>query len=93
MAFQSILHLPWKKAIEENRFEPHGISVSWKDYHGGTGAMNKDLRSSDLDIAILLTEGIIADIHRGNPSKIIQFYLKSPLLWGFMWVLSQRLHL
>ena len=75
-------NLPWKKAIEENRFEPHGISVSWKDYHGGTGAMNKDLRSSDLDIAILLTEGIIADIHRGNPSKIIQFYVKTPLRWG-----------
>ena len=75
-------NLPWKKAIEENRFEKQGISISWQDYHGGTGAMTKALRSGDLDIAILLTEGIIADIHRGNPSKIIQFYVKSPLRWG-----------
>ena len=75
-------NLPWKKAIEENRFEKQGISISWQDYHGGTGAMTKALRTGDLDIAILLTEGIIADIHRGNPSKIIQFYVKSPLRWG-----------
>ena len=75
-------NLPWKKSIEENRFEAHGISVSWKDYHGGTGAMTKALRTGELDIAILLTEGIIADIHRGNPSKIVQFYVKSPLRWG-----------
>jgi ABC-type nitrate/sulfonate/bicarbonate transport system substrate-binding protein len=75
-------NLPWKKALEENRFEAHGISVSWKDYHGGTGEMTKALREGELDIAILLTEGIIADIHRGNPSKIVQFYVKSPLRWG-----------
>tara|TARA_B100000795_G_scaffold222422_1_gene177345 strand:- start:4049 stop:4936 length:888 start_codon:yes stop_codon:yes gene_type:complete len=75
-------NLPWKKAIEENRFDAHGISISWKDYHGGTGAMTKALRTGELDIAILLTEGIIADIHRGNPSKIVQFYVKSPLRWG-----------
>ena len=75
-------NLPWKKAIEENRFDAHGISVSWKDYHGGTGAITKALRTVELDIAILLTEGIIADIHRGNPSKIVQFYVKSPLRWG-----------
>ncbi len=75
-------NLPWKKAIEENRFDAHGISISWKDYHGGTGSMTKALRTGELDIAILLTEGIIADIHRGNPSKIVQFYVKSPLRWG-----------
>ncbi len=75
-------NLPWKKAIKEKRFENSGISVSWKDFHGGTGAMTKALRTGELDIAILLTEGIIADIHRGNPSKIVQFYVKSPLRWG-----------
>ena len=75
-------NLPWKKAIEENRFSAHSIDISWQDYHGGTGAMTKALREGELDIAILLTEGIIADIHRGNPSKIVQFYVKSPLRWG-----------
>ena len=75
-------NLPWKKAVEEKRFETHSIEVSWKDYCGGTGAMTKALREGDLDVAILLTEGIIADIHRGNKSKIVQFYVKSPLRWG-----------
>ena len=75
-------NLPWIKAIEQNRFETNSITVSWEDYHGGTGAMTQALRSGELDIAILLTEGIIADIHRGNPSKIVQFYVKSPLRWG-----------
>ena len=75
-------NLPWKKAIEEKQFETHSIEVSWKDYCGGTGAMTKALREGDLDVAILLTEGIIADIHRGNKSKIVQFYVKSPLRWG-----------
>ena len=75
-------NLPWKKAIEEKRFETHSIEVRWKDYCGGTGAMTKALREGDLDVAILLTEGIIADIHRGNKSKIVQFYVKSPLRWG-----------
>lgn len=75
-------NLPWRKAIEENRFSAHSIDLSWKDYHGGTGAMTKALREGELDIAILLTEGIIADIHRGNQSKIVQFYVKSPLRWG-----------
>ena len=75
-------NLPWKLAIEKGEFNAHNIDVEWSDYHGGTGAMTKALRDGDLDIAILLTEGIIADIHRGNPSKIVQFYVKSPLRWG-----------
>lgn len=75
-------NLPWRKAIEEGRFAAHSLDISWQDYHGGTGAMTKALREGELDIAILLTEGIIADIHRGNPSKIVQFYVKSPLRWG-----------
>ena len=75
-------NLPWKKAIEKNRFATHAIDVTWKDYGGGTGAMTKALREGSLDIAILLTEGIIADIHHGNQSKIVQFYVKSPLRWG-----------
>jgi ABC-type nitrate/sulfonate/bicarbonate transport system substrate-binding protein len=40
------------------------------------------LRENTLDIAIVLTEGIIADISKGNPSKIMQWYVESPLIWG-----------
>lgn len=75
-------NLPWHLAIENESFENIGISVKWKDYPGGTGAMCADLRSGELDIAILLTEGLLADIIKGNPSKIIQCYVKTPLIWG-----------
>ena len=75
-------NLPWYQAIEKGLFEQEGLQVSWTDYPGGTGAMTRDLRSGHLDVAVLLTEGIVADIVNGNPSKIIQVYVDSPLLWG-----------
>jgi ABC-type nitrate/sulfonate/bicarbonate transport system substrate-binding protein len=75
-------NLPWHLAMEEGLFEPESLMVNWTDYPGGTGAMAKDLRSGALDIAVLLTEGIVADISKGNSSKIIQSYVASPLIWG-----------
>jgi sulfonate transport system substrate-binding protein len=75
-------NLPWYQAQEKGLFEAAGLQVTWTDYAGGTGAMAKDLRSGDLDVAVLLTEGIVADIVKGNPSRIIQVYVASPLLWG-----------
>lgn len=74
---------PWHFGIENDLFKSKGIDLTWKNYPGGTGDMCKDLRSNQLDIAIVLTEGIIKDIILGNPSKIIQTYVESPLLWGF----------
>lgn len=44
--------------------------------------MCKALRSGDVDIALVLTEGIIKDITEGNPSKILQTYVTTPLIWG-----------
>ena len=35
----------------------------------------------ETDIAVILTEGIIKDIAAGNPSKIVQVYVQSPLIW------------
>ena len=31
---------------------------------------------------LFLTEGIIKDIIAGNPSKIVQTFVQSPLIWG-----------
>ena len=75
-------NMPWHLAIENNEFKKEDIDLVWKDFPGGTGAMSKALRSGELDIAVLLTEGIIKDIIDGNPSKIVQTYVNSPLLWG-----------
>lgn len=75
-------NLPWHLALEEGRFEKAGITVNWQDYSGGTGAMAKDLREGSLDIALLLTEGAIADIINGGNYRIAGLYVNSPLIWG-----------
>ena len=75
-------NLPWHLAIENNEFKDEGIDLVWRDFPGGTGAMCRSLREKEIDIAIILSEGIIKDITNGNPSKIIQTYINTPLLWG-----------
>ncbi len=73
---------PWYVTLKNKEYTNEGINLRWQDFHGGTGAMCKALRSGDVDIAIVLTEGIIKDIINGNPSKITQTFVKSPLIWG-----------
>ncbi len=81
-------NLAWHLAIEQHKFSEKGIEIAWEDIPGGTGAMCKALREDKLDIAIALTEGVVSDIMKGNPSKIVQFYVNSPLTWG-IYVSSQ----
>lgn len=75
-------NLPIHIGIEAGAFHAKGIELIWRDYPGGTGDMTAALRSGDIDICILLTEGIVSDILKGNPSKIISGYVKTPLTWG-----------
>ncbi|MCF6348654.1 MAG: substrate-binding domain-containing protein [Flavobacteriaceae bacterium] len=75
-------NLPWHLAIEKGLFKKKGIDLQWKEFPGGTGDMCSALRDGSIDIAIILTEGIIKDIINGNPSKIVKVYVQSPLLWG-----------
>lgn len=75
-------NLPWHLCIENNAFKNENITVEWTDFPGGTGAMTKALRNGTIDAAILLTEGIVKDITEGNPSKIVQTYIETPLIWG-----------
>lgn len=75
-------NFPWKWALQENKFAAEEINLQWMDYPKGTGDMCRALREKELDIAIILTEGIVRDIIKGNNSKIVQVYVQSPLLWG-----------
>ncbi|WP_028376086.1 substrate-binding domain-containing protein [Leeuwenhoekiella sp. MAR_2009_132] len=75
-------NLPIHLCIEEGLFADAGIAVEWVEYAGGTGAMNAALRAGDIDVAIILTEGVVKDIAAGNPSRIIQNYVSSSLIWG-----------
>ena len=75
-------NLPWHLCLDNDEFEDVGLDLEWQTFHGGTGQMNKALRDGEVDVAVMLTEGIIKDINDGNPSKIIQEYIATPLIWG-----------
>ncbi len=75
-------NLAWYLTLKNGEYKAEGINLRWKDYFGGTGAMNKGLRDGEIDMAVILTEGIIKDIIDGNPSKIVQTFVQSPLIWG-----------
>jgi ABC-type nitrate/sulfonate/bicarbonate transport system substrate-binding protein len=75
-------NLAWYLTLKNGDYKEEGINLRWHDYFGGTGAMNKALRNGDIDMAVILTEGIVKDIIEGNPSKIVQTFVSSPLIWG-----------
>ncbi|AQS93055.1 ABC transporter substrate-binding protein [Polaribacter sp. BM10] len=73
---------PWYLTLKNKEYTKENINLRWQDFPGGTGAMCKALRAGEVDIAIVLTEGIIKDIAAGNPSKIVQTFVETPLIWG-----------
>ena len=75
-------NLPWQLSIEKGEFIANEIDLQWTDVPEGTGRLCQMLRNGETDIAVILTEGIIKDIVAGNPSKIVQIYVESPLIWG-----------
>lgn len=75
-------NLSWYLTLKAKSYQEKGINLRWKDYAGGTGEMNNALRNKEIDLAVILTEGIVRDIIQGNPSKIVQVFVKSPLIWG-----------
>lgn len=75
-------NLAWYLTLKNGEYKSEGINLRWHDYYGGTGAMCKALRTGDIDIAVILTEGIIKDIIDGNPSSIVQTFVETPLIWG-----------
>ncbi|MBP6073224.1 MAG: ABC transporter substrate-binding protein [Flavobacterium sp.] len=75
-------NLPWHLCIEDNEFSDLGIDLQWTDVPEGTGKLCQMLRNDQTDLAVVLTEGIVKDIIAGNPSKTVQIYVDSPLIWG-----------
>lgn len=75
-------NLPWYLTLKNKEYQNVGINLRWNDYYGGTGQMCNALREKEIDMAVILTEGIIRDIIQGNECKIVQCFVKSPLIWG-----------
>ena len=75
-------NLPWYLTLRDKSYHQNGINLRWHDYFGGTGQMCNALRNNEIDMAVILTEGIIRDIINGNDCKIVQIYTQTPLIWG-----------
>jgi len=75
-------NFPWYITLKNKEYTEQGINLRWQDFFGGTGQMCKALREKEIDMAVILTEGIIRDIIKGNECKIVQVFVKSPLIWG-----------
>jgi ABC-type nitrate/sulfonate/bicarbonate transport system substrate-binding protein len=72
----------WYLGLKNKAFRTQGINLRWTDCHGGTGEMVQGLEDNSIDLAVVLTEGIVKAITDGNQSKIVQTFVKSPLVWG-----------
>jgi len=75
-------NFPWHLAAEHQLLADCPFTYTWQDYPGGTGAMCRALREGELDLAVVLTEGAVADIIQGSPARILGTYVQSPLTWG-----------
>lgn len=76
-------NLPWHLAQEQGLFEKQGLSATWQDFGGGTGAMLKALQDNELDVAILLTEGAAAALARPQVTITpLSMFVNTPLVWG-----------
>ena len=75
-------NLPWYLTLRDKEYHKENINLRWKDFPGGTGQMCKAFRAKEIDMAVILTEGIVRDIIDGNDCKIVQVYVSSPLIWG-----------
>jgi ABC-type nitrate/sulfonate/bicarbonate transport system substrate-binding protein len=70
---------PWHFGIKNQLFD---VELLWNDEKGGTGAMASALDNNEADMALMLTEGATKYIAEEGKAKILQVYVKTPLIWG-----------
>ncbi|KNC82747.1 hypothetical protein SARC_04988 [Sphaeroforma arctica JP610] len=59
-----------------------GRNVDFVTVNGGTGAMLSHLYEGKIDVAIALTECLVAEIEKGGDLQLLGNYVTSPLVWG-----------
>ena len=73
---------PWHYAISQGVLRAAGLQVLWNDCQGGTTSMTQALCKGLLDMAVLSTDGAIAEIAQGADFKIVAPFVTSPLRYG-----------
>lgn len=70
-------------AEKQGYYSSKGLEIKFVPVIEGTGRLINLLNNNEVDIAIGLTEGFVADVGKGNQSyKIVGTYVKSPLCWA-----------
>ena len=78
---QEHFNLAWYLTIKNGDYLKKEIDLLWHDYPVGTFDICKALRDREIDMAVIPTEDIIKDIIDGNPSKIVQTFVQTPIVW------------
>ncbi|KAI8970686.1 hypothetical protein BDB01DRAFT_814735 [Pilobolus umbonatus] len=74
---------PLYMARDNGYFRDAQVEVELVCCPGGTGEMTSKLQDKSLDIAIALTEGLVAGISKGQDwYKIVGTYVDAPLCWA-----------
>ena len=71
-------NLPWAELDDTGL----PVRVDWRHMPGGTGDLCAALVRDELDIALVLTEGVVRHIRGGSDVRIVGTYVASPLQWG-----------
>ncbi|CEJ02529.1 hypothetical protein RMCBS344292_16530 [Rhizopus microsporus] len=70
-------------ARDNGYFKETGVEVELVLCPGGTGEMTSKLQEKSIDLAIALTEGLVAGISKGQDwYKIVGTYVDAPLCWA-----------
>jgi sulfonate transport system substrate-binding protein len=82
-------NLPWIKLCEESNSKSisdltreNNFKLDWKTFAGGTGVLTTALQNNEIDIAVLLTEGLLLDIIKNKNLSLICFHVSNPLRWA-----------
>ncbi len=75
-------NLPWRLAVASGAFNAAGVDVDFVECPGGTGQMTAALRDGELDAALVLTEGAVADVLNHDRNRLCGVWVASPLVWG-----------
>mmetsp|Transcript_128600 Transcript_128600/g.250616 ORF Transcript_128600/g.250616 Transcript_128600/m.250616 type:complete len:343 (-) Transcript_128600:54-1082(-) len=73
---------PFHLAKQRHLYKKAGFEMQWTMYPGGTGAMAAALEASEIDVAVMLSEGAVAKVAAGSPLQLCGTYVDSPLTWG-----------
>lgn len=74
--------MPWQRAFATSVAARLGYRFVWHDVPAGTGEMVRLLEANELDLAVVLTEGIVRHVETGGTARIVGTYTRTPLVWG-----------